>query len=176
MSSKDKRNAVPLYVHAGYGSSESGLTAVEIMLQLYLLQFYVSHVGLDPLWAGLALAIAIAWDAISDPAMGFISDRSQSAQGRRRPWILAGGLLLAAVFPLLFHPPALATQSAKFVFLCISYIAVKTAMTIISVPHAALGGELARDPRERTRAYAFRLLFGNLGLIAGTVPTKVWPG
>ncbi len=156
-------------VHAGYGSAETGIIAVEILMQLYLLKFYISEVKLDPGLAGLALALAVLWDAFTDPIMGAVSDKTSSRFGRRRLYFLLGGGLLALTFPFLFNPPELFTASAKFVYLLVTYILVKTAMTIIAVPHAAMGGELTAEPDERTKAYGFRLLFGNLGLLLGTI-------
>ena len=58
----------------GYGTADLGIAAVESIVQLYLLKFYSEVVGLSAAWVGIALAVAMIWDAISDPLMGGISD------------------------------------------------------------------------------------------------------
>lgn len=154
---------------AGYGIAETGLTASEVLIRLYLLIFYTDIVGLEPKLAGYAAAIAIVWDAIIDPLMGNVSDRTRSRFGRRRPYIALGAVLLAASLIYLFSPPDMATQSGKFWFLLLSYMLVNTATTVIAIPHAALGSELTPDRSEVTEIYAWRLISGNMGAILGTI-------
>ncbi|MCE9598919.1 MAG: MFS transporter [Spirochaetia bacterium] len=154
---------------SGYAIAEAGIVAAEVLIQLYLLKFYTDVVGLRSDFAGYALALAVVWDAVSDPWMGAISDRTRFGSGRRRMYILAGGILLGLTLPLLFNPPELDSQAAKFGFLLFSYILVNTSTTILAVPHSAFGGELSSDSKTRTLIVGFRLLFGNVGLLAGTL-------
>jgi len=152
----------------GYGSAEMGLVAAEVLIELYLLKFYNVVVGLAPIWTGLALGIAMIWDAISDPLMGEISDQTAHRGGRRRPWILPGAFALAATVIVIFNPPAMASTAAKFLYLLCSYLALTTAMTVIGVPHLALGGELSFDRDERTEVFGYRRLHSTIGLFLGT--------
>ncbi|TGK03927.1 MFS transporter [Leptospira semungkisensis] len=161
---------------AGYASAEMGITAVETMAQIYLLEFYVSVIGLKPSLFGLAMLIAILWDAISDPIMGFISDRTGFSTGRRRAYILLGGLLLGIGTYFLFTPPFLESQIAKFIYLLSLYFLVNTFMTIIAVPHIALGGELTFQSEERNQIFGWRLFFANLGLLTGLLLPALWVG
>ncbi len=160
---------LPRHQKVGYGTVELGITAIEFFLQFYLLKFYVDVVGLEADVAGLALALALIWDAVTDPLMGTISDQTRSRLGRRLLYVLAGAPILGASFVLLFSPPALDTQAAKFWFLLISYMLVNTGMTIVAVPHAALGGELSGNIDERTEIFGWRFLFTNFGLVIGIV-------
>ena len=164
-----RQRILPLRTRVGYGTAETGIVAVELFIQLYLLKFFTEVVGLRPALAGLALALAVIVDAVTDPLMGALSDHSRVPGGRRRFFLLVGGLALALCFPFLFHPPVLASQGGKFLFLLGSYALTNIAMTIIAVPHAALGGELSDDPNVRTQLFGFRLLFGNIGLLCGTL-------
>jgi Na+/melibiose symporter-like transporter len=152
---------------AGYGAAEIGITSIEFFLQFYVLKFYTDVVGLAPGMAGLALGLAMAWDAIAEPLMGTISDHTRTRWGKRLPYVVGGAPLLAASFALLFAPPHLDTQAEKFWFLLLVYILVNTGMTIVAVPHAALGGELSRDMDERTEIFGWRFLFTNVGLVLG---------
>ncbi|MCR9144823.1 MAG: MFS transporter [bacterium] len=160
---------LPLRAKLGYGAAELGITAVEILLQVYLLKFYNVVVGLDEIYTGLALAIAIVWDAVSDPLMGALSDRTRSRFGRRRVYLIPGAFALAFAFFLIYNPPAVDSQLYKFLYLLFTYLMVNTAMTVLGVPHMALGGDMTYDRDERTEVYGARLLFGTFGLLLGTV-------
>ena len=163
----------------GYASAELGLVAVEVVVELYLLRFYHTVVGLSAAQTGLALAIAVIWDAFSDPIMGEVSDHTRHRSGRRRPFIVPGALALAGAFIIIFNPPHLGSDLAAFAYLLGSYLLLTTAMTVIGVPHVALGGELSFDRDERTEIFGYRRLFSTLGLLVGTlVPALLlrWAG
>jgi glycoside/pentoside/hexuronide:cation symporter, GPH family len=152
---------------AGYGAAEFGLAGGELLLQLYLLEFYIRGVGLSPLLAGIALAGATLWDAVTDPLMGGLVDRTASRWGRFIPYLLCGGLVFGGGLALLFNPPAMAGQATAFLYLLFTYILVNTGLTLIGVPHIAMGGVLSPDTHERTELYGWRLVFGTFGLFAG---------
>ncbi|ABZ93107.1 Na+/melibiose symporter-related transporter [Leptospira biflexa serovar Patoc strain 'Patoc 1 (Ames)'] len=156
-------------VKMGYGFAETGITAVQLFTQIYLLKFYTEIVGLNASLAGIALSISVIWDAISDPLMGRISDHTRTRFGRRRPYIFIGGILLSIAVLLLFSPPEIASQLGKFIYLLSVYLLVNTAMTIISVPHIALGGELSFERDERTSVFGWRLFFSNIGMLIGMI-------
>ncbi|WP_232380485.1 MFS transporter [Leptospira ainlahdjerensis] len=161
----EKSKSIPVAVMAGYAVAEIGITAVEVLAQIYLLEFFVTAVGLRASLAGLALAVAVLWDAISDPLMGYLSDHTKTKMGKRRPYILSGGILLAISVYVMFSPPSLETQTQKFFFLLFVYLLVNTSMTILAVPHIALGGEMTFVPTERTRIFGWRFFFSNIGFI-----------
>ena len=166
-----RRAALSLRTKTGYGALELGMSAAEVMLLFYLLEFYTSYVGLKANLAGFALALAVVWDAITDPIMGGISDRTRSRFGRRRPWILLGSFVLAGGIMLTFSHPDIDSQWGKFLFLLAAYILTNTGMTIAAVPHAALAGEISFDRNERTELFGWRLLFRTFGLfIAALLP------
>jgi Na+/melibiose symporter-like transporter len=160
---------LPWRTKFGYGSAELGLVAVEVHLEIYLLKFYNVVIGLPAHYTGIALGIAILWDAVCDVVMGWISDRTRSPMGRRRPYLLPGGIGMAFCFILLYNPPALDGVPFKFAYLLISYILLTTTMTVIGVPHIALGGEMSFDRHERTEIFAARRVFSTLGLFVGTL-------
>ncbi|TGL07272.1 MFS transporter [Leptospira bouyouniensis] len=158
-----------LPVKMGYGFAETGITAVQLFTQIYLLKFYTEIIGLNSSLAGIALSISVIWDAISDPLMGRISDHTKTRFGRRRPYIFIGGILLSIAVLLLFSPPQISSQLGKFSYLLSVYLLVNTAMTIISVPHIALGGELSFERNERTSVFGWRLFFSNIGMLIGMI-------
>ncbi|MCB1160654.1 MAG: MFS transporter, partial [Leptospiraceae bacterium] len=105
----------------GISVAETGIFALEVMIRLYLLNFYTDVVGLKAELAGLAISAGIFWDAISDPLMGILSDKTQSSLGKRRPYILAGSIGLALATFIIFNPPFLESNSAKFSYLLLSF-------------------------------------------------------
>ena len=149
----------PRWVRAGYGVAEMGINGVEVLVRVGLLIFYTDVVGLDAALAGYAVALGVLWDAITDPFMGRISDRSQSRFGRRRPWIALGAVALGLSVVLLFAPVPVTSQSGKFLVLLGSYMLLNTAMTIIAVPHAALAGDLCAPGPARVREPMIRWRF-----------------
>jgi GPH family glycoside/pentoside/hexuronide:cation symporter len=160
-------------IKAGYGVAELGLAGGELLLQLYLLEFYIRSVGLSPMLAGAALAIAILWDALTDPLMGGIVDRTRTALGRFVPYFMAGGIVFGLGIMALFNPPLTSGQWPLFMYLLFSYILVNTGLTVIGVPHIAMGGVLSPDTHERTELYGWRLVFGTIGLFAGILSPLV---
>ncbi len=160
---------LPLRVKSGYGAAETGISAAEFLLQVALLEFYITAVGLNAGLAALALAIGTLWDGISDPLMGTIIDRTRLRAGRFLPFIALGGVLLAIALLVVFLPPQLDSQLAKFGYMLGACLLINTATTIISVPHLALGAALSQDRHERTHLVGWRLVFGNLGFLLGVL-------
>jgi GPH family glycoside/pentoside/hexuronide:cation symporter len=157
--------SVPGVVKVGYGAGELGIAAVEFFVRVFLLKLYVDTVGLSGSLAGAVLAAAVLWDAVTDPIMGELSDRTRLRAGRRRPWIAVGSLATAVAFVVLFAPPETGSQGEKALFLLLAYLALNSALTVLAVPHAALGGELTSEPAARTEVFGWRFLFANLGLV-----------
>lgn len=155
---------------SGFGVAEIGLSAIELLLQIYLLELYVT-VGLSPLLAGSALAIAVIWDAVSDPLMGLISDqtRAKSAVGKRLPYFFAGAFLMGVAFVFLFSPGAAVSQLGMFSYLLFWYLVLNTALTLVGVPHLAIISDLSNSKAERAELFSWRLVFGGLGLLLGLI-------
>ncbi len=166
VGSTDKQSSQ--WLKLGYGSAEIGHVSMEVMLQVYLLELYVSA-GLSPALAGLALALAVVWDAVSDPIMGVISDRTLavSARGKRLWYILIGTPFAAVAFVLLFSPPAGSGEVALFWQLLAWYLILNTAVTMVMVPYLALINDLAKGSNDRSGFFGWRLVFSGAGLIVG---------
>jgi GPH family glycoside/pentoside/hexuronide:cation symporter len=160
-------NQLPLPVKIGYAAAETGVNAVETLLRLYLLIFYTDAVGLSPGLAGLAVALGLIWDAVTDPLMGYLSDRTLRRFGGRRIYLLIGAVAVASALYLVFSPPPLESEWSRFGYLLTSYILLNTAMTILSVPYMAMAGEMTTNRDERSTLFAFRFAGGNLGAILG---------
>ena len=111
---------------------------------------YNISLGLSPAIIGIVMGAMRFWDAVSDPIMGTISDNWKGKNGRRRPFILIGALLMAFSFPLLWFASPSWADSAKTIYFVSACIFFFTTYTIFSVPFRALGTELTADYKERT--------------------------
>ena len=159
-------NTLSLRFKCGYAAAEAGINATEILIRLYLLNFYTDMVGLSPWYAGLAGFIGLIWDAITDPIIGQISDRTQGRFKGRSPFLFNGTLLLSASLVILFSPPQDLEEFQLFLYMLIAYLLLNTALTILAVPYMALASGLTNNRNERSVLFALRFAFGNLGSLA----------
>ncbi len=161
---------------ATYGLAELGVSSIESFLRLYLMIFLTDRVGLPADLAGYAVAIGVLWDAFADPILGRISDQTRSYLGRRLPWIIAGAPILAVSFVQIYLVESVKTSSVQSVFWQITLlnILLNSAMTMVSIPHLALGQDLAKTKEERTSLYAWRTLMTLLGLLVGILTPVIF--
>jgi len=129
--------------------------------------------GLSAFWLGVILIIPRLWDALSDPVIGHISDNTRTRWGRRRPYLLLGGILVAVCFVVMWWIPkgdvvhSWFPTDSGFQWFQLSYILVTlllffTAVNIFEIPHGALGMEMTTDYHERTRLFSAKSFIGNL--------------
>lgn len=158
----------PLRVIYGYALGEGAFSLSMNGIANFAMLFYTQVLGLGPKYAGLALSITIFWDAISDPIMGHITDNTRSRFGRRHPYVLAGGLLLAVSFFFLWYvPEAFAGPGRLFWYLLVLNLIVRTAVTIFIVPYTALGFEICTDYDERSKLQSARFFLNQIVNFAG---------
>jgi GPH family glycoside/pentoside/hexuronide:cation symporter len=129
------------------------------LLNQMLVPIYQITLGMNPMLIGMVQMIMRLWDAITDPLVANWSDNTRTRWGRRRPFILVGGLLCALFFPLIWTPSATWGETGLFIYLAIFCLVYLTTHTIFNIPYEALGIEQTDDTNERTRLYAFRGLF-----------------
>ena len=122
---------------------------------LFILFYYNQVLGLSGTMAGMALFIALLFDAITDPLAGSLSDNFRSKWGRRHPFMYVSAIPLALAFVGLFSPPESLSDIGLFAWLTIFAVLTRGAMTLYHVPHLALGAELTENFHERTRIVAF---------------------
>jgi Na+/melibiose symporter-like transporter len=147
-----------------YSLPAAGSNFMENLIGMYLLKFATDVLLLAPGLVALFFGLARVWDAVSDPIVGYWSDRTRHRMGRRRPWILASALPLGLAFVAVWSPPDLAPDALR-VWVCAAVILFYTAQTALAVPHLAWGAELAASGHDRTRVFAGRLAVGLGGII-----------
>jgi GPH family glycoside/pentoside/hexuronide:cation symporter len=117
-------------------------------------------VGLQGSLAGMALFIAMAWDAVTDPIIGSISDHLHTRWGRRHPLMAISGIPLGICLFALFNVPEDLSQWQIFSWMLIVCLLLRTFLTLYTVPYLALGAELSEDYEERSSIAGFRTLLG----------------
>jgi GPH family glycoside/pentoside/hexuronide:cation symporter len=129
--------------------------------------------GLSAFWLGVILIIPRLWDALSDPVIGHLSDNTRTRWGRRRPYLLLGGILVAGFFVAMWWIPRGDAVRAWFPgetgfhafqlgYILLLLLLFFTACNIFEIPHGALGMELTNDYHERTRLFSAKSFVGNL--------------
>lgn len=145
----------------GVGQSAEGIK--NIAFSMFVVLYYNQVLGLDPWLAGLATGVALAFDAVTDPVAGALSDVTRTRWGRRHPYMVLAALPLAITFVMLFAPPAGLTGWSLFGWLLLTAVLVRASMTFYYVPHMALGAELSPDYVERASLFTYSTFFGFLG-------------
>ena len=120
--------------------------------------FLTNIIGLKPALAGIVTLISEIWDAVSDPLMGVLGDNTRSKMGRRRPYLLVGGCLLAVAFSLIFLPVNGMEEIPKFIYCAVTYLFYNTVSTMIAVSYNSLSAEISNSSEERDSANVLRLV------------------
>jgi glycoside/pentoside/hexuronide:cation symporter, GPH family len=140
----------------GWVTGEIGLASYAGVSSIYLLFYATEVLRIPPTWAGLALLIPRIWNIIGDPIVGFLSDRTHTRFGRRRPYLLGGALAWGAAFCLLFNLPHLSDPLLGTVLFGGVFLLNNTGLALYQVPYSAMLAELTRDYAERTKLVAYK--------------------
>ncbi len=157
-----------------YSLPAFGTAMVLLAIAVYLPNYYTDELGLS---AGLLSWVLMAgrlWDAVTDPVMGHISDRTRTRWGRRRPYFLLAAIPLWIVFYFTWSPRAGLSQSELFTHLLLCYLVLFTFWTIFWIPYISLGMELTPHYHERTRLFGLRQGFYLLGTAAGMLAPEAF--
>lgn len=155
---------VPLSKRLAYAAPAFALAVVGIPLYVYIPKFYTDVVGVNITILGYLLFAVRIFDGLTDPLIGYISDRTKSSFGRRRPYIAMGSFLVAFFIFLLFNPPEAYSQHAALWF-AFTLFTLSLFWTAVNVPYESLGPEITFDYNERTTLFSIRDGF----LLAGTL-------
>jgi GPH family glycoside/pentoside/hexuronide:cation symporter len=158
---------VPLSIKLAYGLGKAAEGVKTRAFEFFLFFYFVQVLGLSGTWTGIAVAIALACDAVTDPLAGSLSDRCDSRLGRRHPFMFAAVVPLGVSFYLVFVPPAGLSQFGLALWLCFFAVAVRSSLTLFHVPYLSLGAELSSDYDERTSIAMSRMVFGIVGSVFG---------
>lgn len=147
-----------------YGIGATAESGIAIAFNSFNFLFYTTVLGMSGTLAGLAVTIALAFDAISDPLVGSISDRWRSRLGRRHPFLYAAPIPMGLCFVAIYTPPVGLSELSLFVWFTTFTVLLRTAQTLYQVPHLALGAEMTTSYRERS----VLMSWNTAGSIVGT--------
>jgi GPH family glycoside/pentoside/hexuronide:cation symporter len=150
-----------------YSLPALGAYAIVLSVALYLPNYYTDELGVTASLLSWVFLVGRIWDAVTDPIMGLISDRTRTRWGRRRPWLLVSALPMWAVFYLIWSPSPSLSPHGTFVHLLVCYLALYTFWTVFWIPYLSLGLELTTDYHERTRLFGGRQAFAIGGTALG---------
>lgn len=149
----------------GYGFGDLASVLYWQTITAYLLYFYTDVFGITAAAAGTMILISRLWDGVNDPMMGIISDRTNTRQGKFRPYLLWFSIPLAIVGVLAFSTPDL-SSSGKLIYAYITFILLMMLYTAVNIPYSSLLGVITPDPIERTSVSSYKYVFA---YISGTI-------
>ena len=174
MTNKQQSEKLYFTTKLAYGAGDMGPALTANLLVFFLLPFFTNVAGLDPGLAGSILMIGKISDAINDPIIGILSDRTRTKWGRRLPWIILGAIPFGLMFFLQWIVPHFSDNpetNAWYLFAYYIFIGVlfNIAYTAVSLPYQALTPELTQDYNERTNLNSFRFTFSIGGSILSLI-------
>lgn len=153
---------LPRWRQAAYGFGDFGFNLHWSITSLFLLYYYTDVLALPATTAGLIFMIAMVWDGITDPIMGYIAERTRTRWGSYRPYLLFGGPVLAVTLVLMFYRPE-AGETALIVYAAATHVLFRTAYTVMSIPYSSLSARITRSARVRNSLSAWRMVSASFG-------------
>ncbi len=148
-----------------YGFPTVAVNFVYMLIMVMYMNFATDVLMIAPATVGAIFFASKIWDAVSDPLVGFLSDKTRSRLGRRRSWMLASGLPIAGFAFMLWAPPESLSGTALVLWIAVAIFGFYTAYTSFYVPQLALGAELSFEVGERNRLYGSRQIGSAVGLL-----------
>ena len=149
-----------LPVMFSYGFGQTSEAVKNAGFNTFLLFYYNQVLQVSAGKTAVVLAIALVFDAVTDPVAGGLSDKARTRWGRRHPFILISAFPLAVTFFLLFHPPTGLGEWGQLGWLLVFAVLVRASMTFYHIPHLALGAEMVSNYNQRSTLYAFNTFCG----------------
>jgi len=168
------KNRKELLSRMAYASGDIYGSGSFIIVGLLLLVYLTNVEGFSGTSAGIIVFIGKAWDAITDPFMGQLSDRTRSRFGRRRIYFLLGSIPVFFSWVMLWYGFGITDSTAKFLYYTLAFIFFSTAFTIVMVPYNAILSDMVRDYNRRSAFTGMRLGFSAAAAIfCATVPALI---
>lgn len=152
---------------AGWGLADMGIVVFVIVKQLLILTYLTTVLGVPVGIAGFVTTAVLVFDMITDPIIGYLSDRTQSRFGRRAPWMFLGVLVMAAGMVGLFSTPAGLETTGNLSWVVGFFVMATVGFTMVAIPYGAQSGEITQDPKERSAMTGFRMAFASIGILIG---------
>lgn len=174
MDEKQKRRENSFLSKAAYGFADIYGGGAFVIISTFFTAFLTKSLGMSVVLAGTIPLIGKVWDAVTDPIMGNVADRTKSRFGAKRFWILIGALFSAITFIMMWIPFHSRSTGAMYAFYAVMYMLFSTGFTIVMVPYNALLPDMVSDYTVRSQYSAVRMVFSTFGaILAGLIPTII---
>ena len=155
-------NQLSIREKVGYGLGDTASNLYWKVFEFFLMYFYTDVFGISAKSAGTMLLVTRIWDAVNDPLVGYLADRTKTAWGRFRPYLVWMCLPFAITGILTFYTPDLSTQG-KLIYAYVTYTVVMMVYTAINIPYGALMGVISPNSAERTSVSTYRFVCAFVG-------------
>lgn len=166
---------LPLVTIVGWGFADTGINVFFIAKQLLIFAFMVQYLSVPPALAGAITSAILLFDMITDPFIGYLSDRTKTRWGRRIPYMIIGAPIMAAGLVALFAVPQELSGLDAALWVAGFFAIATIGFTLVAIPYSAMPAEMTDAPTERSRLTAYRMIASSIGiLLAGAAfPTMV---
>ena len=173
MGSENKNGKVPLISKIAYGFGDVGCNFSWMFVSNFLMIFYTDVFGISMAAVSALMLFSSFWDAINDPIVGGLTDKTKSRWGRYRPWLLVAAPITALLLVMTFWARPDWPQNGKIIYMVITYCLLVLGYTCVNIPYGTLCGAMTQDIDERakintSRSVAAMIAIGVLNII--TVP------
>ncbi len=150
-----------------FATPRIGFGIMGTLFGVYLMKFATDVLLIAPAVMGFLIAASRFWDGVSDPLIGYLSDRTSSRLGRRRVWMFWAAVPMGLGLVAMWSPPTMLDATWLVIWMGAALLLYETASTAFFVPHGALGVELTPNYHERTRLYGYSHMIGIFGTVLG---------
>jgi GPH family glycoside/pentoside/hexuronide:cation symporter len=161
------RDNLTVRVSAAYNLPVAAFGALFMLIIMYYMKFATDVLFMSPVVVGLIFGVVRLWDAVADACVGYLSDRTRSKYGRRRPWLLLSAIPIGVSFIMAFSPPPHLSGIALSAWVFVAILGFYTATTAFVVPHMALGAEMTGEGAARSKLFGMRWSALVIGYMVG---------
>jgi len=154
-----ENNELSLKSKIGYAAGEFGQTLFWVAISFWLMNFITDELKLPSALAGIAILIAKLWDAITDPIVGQLTEKTETKWGKRRPWLLFGAIPFGLCFLLMFTNVGITNNITLFFWVTLVYMLLNTAYTCVNIPYNSLLYNISADYNQRTSVSGYKSMF-----------------
>lgn len=171
ISKQDKK--ITLKVKLMYGSGDIFGGGAFLVISLLFMNYLTDVQLLNPFLAGLACSIGKGWDALIDPILGMLSDRTRTRFGRRRVFFLIGIIPISLSFFMLWYSFGISSQAGMFIYFMFAYILFSTVFSMVMIPYSSILPDMTTNYKDRSSLSGFRMIFSAASAIAAGVLPKM---
>lgn len=142
----------------GYAIGDLGMNLNFQLIGFYLAYYYTDVFGISPAHVAILILVARIWDAVNDPLMGFMVDKTRTRMGTFRPYVLFGCIPLNLVLVACFYTPDLST-TGKLIYAYVTYISHGMLFTLVGLPYSSISSVITQDQQERSLISSYRMFF-----------------